>query len=423
MQNLSNKITYKLFTIGLLVAIFAIAPFAFMGCVFTLSASYTLPVMRIYTNSGEDIVNRDIWLEGSISLENGEEEFNFDTRDVRVRGRGNSTWWHGRQIGKPPLRIRFPQAVSMFGLPADRDWALLSNPFDHTMLRNYLALDLAQSIARNDAFHPNTVFLELYVNGRYQGVYVLHEQNRVQTQPGVNNADFFMELDYLSQHEGDNDWFFAPVGNPNSQNAIRVRAPEVTSADLEYLTNFMTHFNNVLRAPGEEYLDYIDLESWVDFFLVQEIFMNPEIAWKSVFFYKLDGRIFMGPVWDFDWTSNNLNSVGRQNENSFMMSANGWIASLLEKESFREALAIRWEEIRPQVDDMLDKNDEIQSRLSVAVAHENRLMQKRYRFFSFERNRVIRNGTWQQEVNALFEFLNRRAVFLDGHFASWLAHN
>ena len=94
-----------------------------------------------------------------------------ETTEMKIRVRGNST----SAPDKKPYKLKFNKAQSLFGLKAAKDWVLLSNYFDKSNIRNYLAYDLANKLD-NLNYQPSSIFVDVYINNEYLGLYTLSEQ-------------------------------------------------------------------------------------------------------------------------------------------------------------------------------------------------------------------------------------------------------
>ena len=127
-----------------------------------------------------------------------------ENNEMEMRIRGNST----REPDKKAFRIKFTEKQSLFGLKAAKDWVLLANYFDKTNIRNYLAYQLANKMSNLD-FQPSSIFIDLYLNDEYQGLYMLTEQIEVNKgrvdiedyQNGHGIDSFLIEADWRAISE------------------------------------------------------------------------------------------------------------------------------------------------------------------------------------------------------------------------------
>ncbi len=133
-----------------------------------------LPVLKITTDNGAPIVSRDTYLPGQMTLESNVAGVAPLTGGLEIRGRGNSTW---DLMPKKPYRLKLTDKQPLLGMPSSRDWVLLANYSDKTLLRNSIAMQLGASLGM--PWTPRSAFVEVWVNNRYDGVYQLTENIKV----------------------------------------------------------------------------------------------------------------------------------------------------------------------------------------------------------------------------------------------------
>ena len=323
----------------------------------TEDAPGVFPSIHITTSIDPFDIDRELWHNGLISVTNAAlPEHNFEDTSARIRGRGNSTWWRGPD--KRPLRFRFDEAQSMFGSEAvATDWILLANHFDRSLLRNYSALYLGNLLG-SMPFTPRIQNVHLYVNGKYMGVYQLTDERDVN--PGrlemTWNEDpalsgFIIELDGRAPDEGVENETYVMANNM----AYDIRFPGASGRTPEHMAYVKQYLENVSHAirygSFDELLELIDLDSFIDFYIVQEWTKNSDVHSLSVFMHingeGEDRRLIMGPLWDFDIAAGNYGNqtMGYGPEGIYAGVVNYWFRYLLNRPEFFEAAADRWNEI------------------------------------------------------------------------------
>lgn len=289
-----------------------------LPCVFINTQNSELPVNKVdYINCSFEITN----------TENENDAFAVTMKDsygdkdsVGIRLRGNSTMG----LAKKPYRIKFDKKQSFFGSEKNKNWVLLADYLDPSDMRNYVGLSLAEQFEYLD-FTPSHHHVILYLNGQYQGVYLLTDH--IDEKKGRTNVeeDFDAEVDTdfpfllemnsaLFGMEGIEgvDWFKIDGFEP-----IEIKYPEADERDeagvvYDYIHNYVEAVLTLLKNGNEPISvsfraepvvlsDLVDENSLMDFLLVNEIMGNWDAAVRSIKICKSkDGKLKFGPVWDFD---------------------------------------------------------------------------------------------------------------------------
>ena len=314
------------------------------------------PSLHIYSYLDPFTQLREYWHRGTLSVSGIYEAFLFNDEPVRIRGRGNSTWARGPE--KRPLRLRFEEPRTILDSShSARDWVLIANLFDMSLIRTHLAFYLA---SRLDGIYwtPFSRIVHLYINGVYQGVYQLADERDV----GDNRAQLSFDPDpavseYFFEKDGQvSTWLnagyvldvdFFEVDNI----AIDIRFPHRRYWDghLEYLRDFVLNVDETINTRDfEEIVSLIDIDSFIDFYIVQELFKNIDVNRRSVFMQIKgqgdDRRLYFGPVWDFDRSSGN-NIYWTTPKYIFAGLYNNWFRNMLEVPEIFDLISIRWNQI------------------------------------------------------------------------------
>jgi hypothetical protein len=258
--------------------------------------------------------------------------------------------------------------------------------------------------------------VHLYVNGEYMGVYLLTDERDVS--PGrleINwhenpaRSGFFIELDNRAPWDGTENETFVTVNSLHYD----IRFPSGTRRTPEHVTYLREYLEAVSYAiryqSFDEILELIDLDSFVDFYIVQEFYRNKDVHFLSVFMYITgEGRyrrLHMGPAWDFDTAAGNAETqwLGSGTDGLYAAVFNYWYRNLMSRPEFFEAVATRWNEIR-------------RTAIPQTIAHVNNTA-TRYRN-EFERN-FERHPTpptfLRQEIQAIETFMGQAE-----HLTAWL---
>jgi len=270
-----------------------------------------LPVVMINTPENKEITSKTTWMEKTqIKIVNPDGSIDYADDELQIRGRGNSTWGYP----KKPYALKLNKKSSVLGMPKHKRWVLLANWMDRTLMRN----DFAFEIARNTGLEwtPRGRFVEVILNGKHIGNYYLCEQikedkNRVDiTEMSETDIEgeavtggYLMELDVYYDEVNK---FKSKIRNL----PYMFKYPDEDGLKPEQFSYFQNYVNNLEELlysdnwlENRHYVDYMDLESFADWWFVYELSMNGEAGWpKSCYMHKdRGGKLIAGPVWDFDW--------------------------------------------------------------------------------------------------------------------------
>ena len=262
-----------------------------------------LPVIRIDTQNGAGINSKEIYTPiSSFSLtDSNNPKYNVSRADINdgIRGRGNSTWG----VPQKSYRIKFDKKTSLFGLPAAKSWILLTNWYDPTLLKNAFVFELGRrlKLPYNHSYHH----IELYLNGNYNGNYILTEHNQVgegrvdisETEGWLVEMDF--HYDEYPQFRTDNYWLPVMIKSPEFEPA------NMNNSAYAFVRNDWNQLCDLMASssfPENGYRELIDMESILNYFLVQVLTQNHDFNHPgSVYWHKdKNGKISAGPLWDFD---------------------------------------------------------------------------------------------------------------------------
>jgi len=273
-----------------------------------------------------------------------------NTKLKQIKGRGNSTW----DLKKKPYNITFDEKTDLFGMGSAKKWSLLASFADRTFLRNSLAFLLSNEIGLH--YTSNCKHVDLYINGEYQGNYIITESVEIgKTRVNINNlandnedanpdtedieelpqnsnispgitdssripgsmkwvdipnnpedisGGYLLETDYQYRYAEEISGFVTAKGQ-----CIVVKEPEYASkAEVEYISKIFNEAEEALYAEdgynslGNHYSEYFDIDSLAKIYIIQEFCNNYDAGISSCYFYKEKGndKLIASPVWDFD---------------------------------------------------------------------------------------------------------------------------
>lgn len=378
--------------------------------------SYTgLPIIWIETEGRQEIISKEEYLKASFKLQEnvitrGAGDVLIDS--VLIKGRGNTTWG----MPKKPYRLKFDKKQSLLGEPMDKSWVLLSNYADKTMLRVYTAFYMGY--ISNLDYTPKSHFAELILNGQYNGTYLVCDKIKISAdRVNVGNDGFLLEVDTKAE-DGDITFRLDHISEP-----INIKEPEniaVSDDNYNYITAFMSKADSVLYSsnftdPDNGWQKYIDMDSFVDWYLINEITKNNDALMYSSCYMNLrrGGKIKMGPLWDFDLAMGNLYYNVTCYYDGLWMRYAEWINRMFDDPVFVSKVKERFDYFYGRKDDIMRTINENAQYLRYAVKeNENRW----HTFYEFTWPNYDIWGSYQNEVQSMKEWLNSRFEWLKAEF-------
>jgi hypothetical protein len=304
-----------------------------------------LPI--IYLTTDAPVVSKEEYVNGTFELDGGRDYPSIDQLPMELRGRGNSTWF---LHPKKPYQMKLESKRSPFGMLEDKKWLFLAEYSDKTLLRNHLAFSLGKRSTLK--WTPTGHFAEVFVNGTHDGTYHITEK----VEDGANRVDigdtgFLLEIDQPDRLDPD-DVFFQ-----TDTYLINIKEPSLDYTDPEYaqVQQHINQFESVLFSddfddPNTGYAAYADVDSFIDWFLVNEIAKNVDAQWySSIFLHWIPGeKIRMGPLWDFDLGFGNVDYADATFPEGWWVRWNTWISRMLEDPAFAQRVKERYQDLNSQ---------------------------------------------------------------------------
>ncbi|HSK68824.1 MAG TPA: CotH kinase family protein [Candidatus Limnocylindria bacterium] len=282
------------------------------------------------------------------------------TSMARIRYRGNySRWFYKKSYTVSLVRDDGQTAnpLPLSGLPTHDEWVLHGPWIDRTLIRNYLAYNVAGEIM---PWAPGVRFVEMFLDGEYHGVYLLTEpvtrgQGRLQLRKpdsGDNVTSFIVRWDRATK--GDqrlNNFIY--YTNRADLSALDVRYPgkaNITPGRMEHIEKTISRIEKTLYSadmadPESGYYQYLDVESFAQYFVINEFFRNIDAGRYSTFLYK-DARGKVGlAVWDFDNAADNYID-GPWGAQGFTMQNSPWFSALLTDSVFVREVISQYRRLR-----------------------------------------------------------------------------
>lgn len=413
------------------------------------TTAYDNGIPQIFINSSRDTKTKDINLytdttktkvNASLMIKGADGSTTEVSNSGTVNVRGNST----SLADKKAYNLKFDSSINPFGMGTAKKWSLLANIFDKTMIRNYMGLNFQRYLESTQtpfennvskAFTSNCKNVDLYVDGKYLGTYLLTESVEVgadrvnidtsyydkttddvkadstPTTVTINGTEYklydallelandsrldtdayYFKTSVLGQQFGLNDPVCSTdiAGNKlnpsltgNSADAVK---PQFVNDIKSYLEGFETVINSTSYetsdAQFEDMKKFIDVDSFVDFYITSEYFMTKDIGFSSTRFYIKNGKLYAGPLWDLDLSSGNIddheNAQDFRSQNAFK-----WFEVLMKNKNFYNKVVARYKELLPKIKSLYADNGEVDTVVneiskSVKTNYENAYNYKR----------------------------------------------
>lgn len=295
--------------------------------------------------------------------------------------------------------------VSILNMSTDHEWVLHGISADTSLIRSYVAYQASGEIM---AFAPDTRFVEVYIiddqtsevnDVSYRGVYMLMEKiTRSSERVAITKADerytdtsFIIERNKIKdgEHVVDRSWnnvldqMVIAEGIIKKKSALSYVYPgktRITDNQKEIIDNYIHDFESTLHSQNftdkkDGYRKYIDLKSFVDYAIINDFFYNIDGGEDNTYFYRdIGGRLYAGPVWDFDLILGLPEDSSNSSAEGFKMVNTTWFDQLFKDPFFVDTYIKRYQFLRKNIlseDYLYDLIDDAVEELGDAVARNN----------------------------------------------------
>ena len=375
-----------------------------------------LPIIYVNTN-GVAIDSKEDYVEGVASIIGGENYPDLVEAEMKIKGRGNSTWWQGGVWGKKPYQIKFDDKTEVLNIPKDKKWVLLAELSDKSLIRNKISREMGD-ISRFD-YVPKAEYVELFINDQHAGTYLIGQKveeskNRV----NVGDKGYLIEIDQTNRIDEDDVYFTTDGWSKFPSNLFNIKEPslELNSSEYNLIKNHIINFEEALF--GDNFTDanlgyraFIDLDSFIDWYLINEICKNQDAAtYSSIYFNYIPGeKIKMGPLWDFDLAYGNVDYSNATYPEGFHIKSNPWYKRMFEDPYFNSLVKDRFLYYETNLDMLLNKIDLIEKYLEKS-------QQKNFEIWPILGQYVWPNpvyyDTHHEEVEHLKDWIEQRMTWL-----------
>ena len=370
-----------------------------------------LPIIYLQTDSFLPIDSKDDYILGDTWIDGGRGFDDFEESPMKIRGRGNSTW----EFPKKPFQMKLDDKAEFLGMPKDKKWLFLAEYADKTMLRNKIAYEMGY--ISNLDWTPQARFAEVFINGEYNGTYnvtqkVEESNNRV----ALGDTGYLLELDQLERLDFDDVYFESTATDKFIVN-IKEPSLEYDSEQYSYIVNLIGDFESALfganfTSESNGYRQYIDIDSFVDWFLISEITKNVDsMFFSSIYLNVIPGeQIKMGPLWDFDLAFGNVDYADSRYPEGWWVKYNPWYERLFQDPYFVAKIKERFEYFNNNQDLIINKIDSYSEQLKWAQ-EENDDKWQTMGVFVWPNPVVF--DTYQEEVDNMKSWYSTRMSWLE----------
>ena len=338
-----------------------------------------LPVVCINTEDSVPITSKTEYVAASLSIQAEGGYPGLESVNCSVRGRGNTTW----EWPKKPYLVKLEAKQPILGMKKHKRWILLANFMDRTMMRNLVSMKVASMTGLD--WTPHCVPVELVLNGKHQGNYLMIEQVRVdkdrvpvaEMKPEDSSGEaltggYLLECDF--HYDNEIQWMdkhgrCVQMGS-GVPFGIKYPDPEdITEAQIQYIKGYISEaaaalYGSNFKDPAAGYAKYIDVDSFVDYWLVFEVMCNHELGNPgSVYMHKdRGGKLVAGPCWDFDWGI--LSFFTSRGDKELVNRHAIWYERLFQDPEFASKVQQRFRQLLPQLNTIPAYMDECEALLS-----------------------------------------------------------
>lgn len=352
--------------------------------------------------------------------------------DGTVNLRGASSY---SLFDKEQYRLKFykkqgsakAEEYNFLGMAQSSEWVLHGPYLDKTMMRNCMVYEMAREMFE---WSPDARYCEVFVNGQYKGVYLAVE-------PVTNGAgrlrlsEFGLlsgECAYVVKRErkGTEE---NPLSNwgkreGKTSNDLYISYPsekKLTDAQRKWIEQDISRFENELFSSGfadpeSGYAAYIDVDNFVDYFVLNEVVMNYDASSLSTYAYKeISGKLQL-TVWDYNNCYDNYQG-GKKETNKFYVAENTWFDRLLKDRKFVDRVVQRYYELRKSImntDYMYAQMAKYEQELGAAI-------DRNFAVWGYSFDRTLMSGdereiqSYEAAVEQLKTVIEERFTFLDEH--------
>ena len=361
-----------------------------------------------------------------------------------VQGRGNSTW---KDPDKKPYKFKLSKKTDLFGMGKNKNWALIANRFDNSLVRNRMTYWLGAALGME--FTPQCIPVDVVMNDEYYGSYLLAENVKIDEsrlaideltaddieEPAITGGYLLAMNPY---YEEDPRSIFTTEKMIRFLNEDPDYAGEEGDGDFhgndaqrDYIRNYMQKTEDAIFGEdfadeqGVGYADYLDADAAANYWWIQEFSRNGDayVTDSTRLYKKRNGKLYWGPLWDFDYVAwGNLDRPGELKTDGFCYTETPWFDHLMTDPAFIEKLTEHWPAINEKVSEIVADGgllDRYYRQMEISERYDN----EKHGFFSGglgteeggQLSFIPGEHTYEDEINNLKTWVRERQAWVNAH--------
>ncbi len=354
----------------------------------------------------------------------GSTEYELDS----IKGRGNSTW---ESSDKKAYKFKLEEKADLFGMGEEKNWALLADRFDDSLCRNRITYWLGAQMGLN--YTPQLIPVELILNNQYYGTYYLAESVRFgesrlaidelteedTSEPEITGGYLIAMSPY---YEEDDRVKFWTTGGVCFMNDTPDGLEEGTDAQISYIRDYVQKTEDAIFGEdhkdenGVSYTEYMDLDSMTNYWWIQTFSVNPDAyVTDSTFLYKeREGKLFWGPIWDFDYAWGNdkyrgeIYTEGFEHMDMSMLTQYSWNHELVHDAQYMQSLRDNWKVMDEKLGEIIEEGgllDRYYDEMKIAA------------YYNFEKWGYNKEDhtSYEEEVERLRNWIDERRTWVENN--------
>ena len=375
------------------------------------------PRVDIYTENNMEITSKTEYVNAIFKISNCPETGAINSQG-KIRGRGNATW----SYPKKPYKIKFTEKQSPFGFPANKDWVLLAEACDRTLLRTAYMCEVSK--AANVDYTIRYQHVDLFLNRKYLGTYIWTDQiEKAKERVDIEKEGFLIENDGYYNYEP--LWFITDsLRVPFSFKYPDADGEEIKKDDenYNYIISFMNNCEKELlllkeKAESSNFLSLIDINSFAKWYIVAEL----TATYDPNSYYVLKNRnskLKKYPIWDAEWSLGvwPVSAWGNTPESlltRIIWKESGYYKYLFNSISFTKEVKKEWNLLRENIPTIKENISKISKSISLS---------QRSNFYRWPgsggQTLNVTFDTWEEEVKYINKFFDDRVEWMDSYINS-----